>query len=63
MVDWLLKYISVKLDKNQYGGRKGSSTSHYLIDFISYILYNQDLPESEAVLSAMVDYQKAFNRL
>ena len=62
VVDWLMKYISDKLDKNQYGGRRGSSTSHYLIDFISYILYNQDLPEPEAVLSAMVDYQKAFNR-
>ena len=62
VADWLLKFISDKLDINQYGGRKGSSTSHYLIDFISFILYNQDLPESEAVLTAMVDYQKAFNR-
>ena len=40
VVDWLMKYISDKLDKNQYGGRKGTSTCHYLIDFISYILYN-----------------------
>ena len=62
VADWLLKYIEDKLDSNQYGGRKGTSTSHYLIDFISYILYNQDLPESEAVLASMVDYQKAFNR-
>ena len=62
VADWLLSYISDKLDVNQYGGRKGSSTSHYLIDFITFILYNQDLPESEAVLAAMVDYEKAFNR-
>ena len=47
---------------NQYGGRKGSSINHYLIDFISFILYNQDLKEPNAVLAAMVDFQKAFNR-
>ena len=62
VADWLLKYISDKLDRNQYGGRRGTSTSHYLIDFITFILYNQDLTESHAVLAAMVDYQKAFNR-
>ena len=61
-VDWLMVCISDKLDVNQYGGRKGSSINHYLIDFISFILYNQDLKEPNAVLAAMVDFQKAFNR-
>ena len=28
----------------------------------SYILYNQDLKEPKAVLAAMVDFEKAFNR-
>ena len=46
----------------QYGGRKGSSINHYLIDFISYILHNQELPEPMAVLAAMIDFKKAFNR-
>ena len=36
--------------------------NHYLIDFISFILYNQDLTEPLAVLAAMVDFRKAFNR-
>ena len=56
MVDLHLKYISDKQDESQFGDRKGTSTSHYLIDFISSILYNQDLMEPEAVLTAFVDY-------
>ena len=34
VVDWLMVFISDKLDVNQYGGMKGSSINHYLIDFI-----------------------------
>ena len=62
VVEWLSKYISDNIDPNQYGGKKGSSINHYLIDFITFILYNQDLKEPRAVLAAMVDFQKAFNR-
>jgi hypothetical protein len=36
-------------------GLKGSSIVHYLIEFINFILYNQDLKEPHAV-------SKAFNR-
>ena len=50
------------MDLHQYGGRKGTSINHYLIDFISYILYNQDLKEPLTVLTAMIDFKKAFNR-
>jgi hypothetical protein len=62
VLKWLLHYISDKLDLYQYGDRKGTSINHYLIDFITFILYNQDLTEPLAVLAAMVDYRKAFNR-
>ena len=62
VVEWLATYISDKIDVNQYGGRKGSSTSHYLIDFVTFILYNQDLKDAKAVVAAMVDFKKAFNR-
>ena len=62
VLKWLLHYVGDKIDWKQYGGIKGSSISHYLIDFISYILYNQDLKEPRAVLAAMVDFEKAFNR-
>ena len=40
----------------------GCSISHYLIDFVNFILYNQDLRIPHAVVAAMVDFSKAFNR-
>jgi hypothetical protein len=46
----------------QYGGMKGNSTSHYLIELINFILYNQDNKEATAVLACLVDFSKAFNR-
>ena len=58
----LIHFVGDKMDRSQYGGVKGSSTSHYLIDMISYILYNQDLKEPKAVIAALVDFEKAFNR-
>ena len=61
-MDWLIHFVGDKLDWGQFGGIKGSSSSHYLIDMITYILYNQDLREPRAVLAAMVDFEKAFNR-
>ena len=62
VLDWLLKYVGDQLDDFQYGGRKGTSVNHYLIDLITFILYNQDLPEARAVLATMIDFSKAFNR-
>ena len=62
VMEWLLKFVSNKLDWGQYGGKKGSSISHYLIDFVNFILFNQDLQIPQAVLAVLVDYSKAFNR-
>ena len=62
VLDSLLHFVGEKIDWKQYGGVKGSSVSHYLVDFITFILYNQDLKEPRAVLAAMIDYEKAFNR-
>ena len=61
-MSFLLCFVGDKIDWKQYGGVKGSSVNHYLVDFISFILYKQDLKEPRAVLAAMVDYEKAFNR-
>ena len=63
VVSWLLHYIGDQMDWGQYGGLKGSSISHYLIDFVNFILFNQDLNIPYAVLSVMVDFSKAFNRI
>jgi hypothetical protein len=60
---WLLEYVGSQMDWGQYGGMKGSSISHYLIEFVNYILFNQDLNIPHAVLAVMVDFSKAFNRI
>ena len=62
VMEWLLFYIGDRIDWRQYGGQKGSSTAHYLIELINFILYNQDLKEPQAVLAVMIDFSKAFNR-
>ena len=59
---WLLEIIGDKLDFRQYGGTKGNSLTHYLIELLNFILYNQDFKEPTAVLACLVDFSKAFNR-
>ena len=56
-------FIGDKLDLKQFGGRKGVSTTHYLVEFLNFILYNLDLQERHAVLATMVDFSKAFNKI
>ena len=43
VIEWLNEAIGDKIDFTQYGGLKGQSTSHYLIDLVTFVLYNQDL--------------------
>ena len=62
IVEWLLEIIGDKMDFRQYGGMKGNSICHYLIELINFILYHQDNPEPTAVLACLVDFSKAFNR-
>jgi len=58
-----MTYIGDKLDWAQFGGIKGSSITHYLIEFINFIQYNLDLLIPHAVIVAFIDYSKAFNRI
>ena len=59
---WLLEIIGDQIDFRQYGGTKGNSISHYLIELINFILYNQDQNDPTAVLACLIDFSKAFNR-
>ena len=61
IVGWLLDVFGHKLDFRQYGGFRGSSISHYLMEFITFILHQQE-KKSTAVLACFVDFSKAFNR-
>ena len=62
MVIWLMKYVGNKLDPDQFGGKKGHSISHYLIEMTNFILYNQDLSEPHATIASFIDYKQGFNR-
>ena len=55
-------YVEQYIDCWQYGGQKGNSVSHYLIDLINFVQYNQDLNDIQAVLAVAIDFEKAFNR-
>ena len=62
IIKWLLEFVGDKIDPKQFGGQKGNSITHYLVEFINFILYNQDMTNPHAVLALMVDFSKAFNR-
>ena len=62
VMEWLLKYLGDKIDPYQYGGQKENSVAHYLIDFINFVSYNQDIKKIHAVLAVTIDFSKAFNR-
>ena len=62
VIKWLMEYVGDKIDMKQFGGQKGNSITHYIIEFVNFILYNRDMTNPHAVLALMVDFRKAFNR-
>ena len=62
VVTWLLEYIGKKIDIRQFGGSKGNSITHYIIELINFILSHQEDTAPTAILACLVDFSKAFNR-
>ena len=62
VISWLMFHVGDKLDPKQFGGQKGNSISHYIIELINFILYNQDYNLPIGILACAVDFSKAFNR-
>ena len=62
VVKWLMQYIGDKIDPKQFGGLQGNSISHYMIELINFIQYNQDYNLPIGVLACAIDFSKAFNR-
>ena len=62
VVGWLLEYIGDKIDIRQFGGSKGNSITHYIIELINFILSHQEDTAPTAILACLVDFSKAFNR-
>ena len=53
VVVWLMSYLEDKLDFRQYGGLKGNSITHYIIEFINFILSCQDSNDQTAILACV----------
>ena len=60
--DWLLPIVGPYIDPCQYG-LKGASISHYLFQLLRFTHDYLDLKEPFAVVLALVDQSKAFNRV
>ena len=65
LIQWIWPYIAPHLDLDQLGGLPGCSVEHYLIQMLDFIQSNLDKTHKEptAVLLALVDFSKAFNRI
>ena len=57
-----MQFVKFKLDPDQFGGMKGNSINHYLIEMTNFILFNQDLKNPQATLAAFLDFKQGFNR-
>lgn len=60
LLDWAMDEVALR--ENQFGGVKGCSTAHYLLNLWQEILSNSDDNRAASVLTA-VDFAKAFNRV
>ena len=60
VLKWVMEEVSLK--NNQYGGVKGCSTNHMLLEIWQKICNNAEDYRTATVLTA-IDYSKAFNRL
>ena len=61
--DWLLPIVKPFLDPANCGGLRGTSISHYLIRLLHFIHSAVDKNEPHAVVMALIDLSKAFNRV
>ena len=57
-----MSFIVDQVDPRQFGGLKGYSVSHYLIELVTFILYNPDYNHPITVLACTIDFSKAFDR-
>ena len=65
LIQWIWPYIAPHIDLDQLGGLPGCSVEHYLILMLDFIHKNLDKSHKEptAVLAALIDFSKAFNRI
>jgi hypothetical protein len=61
--DWIFPYIEPFIDPGQCGGLKSSSITHYLVRLLHFVHRYLDMKQPHAVLLALIDLEKAFNRV
>ena len=61
--DWIFPFIQPFIDPGQCGGLKGSSITHYLVKLLHFVHSYMDQKQPHAVLLALIDLEKAFNRV
>ena len=62
LIGWLLDDIEDEIDVNQFGNRKGHSTSHYLVKLLNNIFMHAEKPSSISRI-VITDFSKAFDRV
>lgn len=60
MAKWLLEDMESVIDPNQYGNRKGVSTTHYLIKLMDTLHMNANKPGHLSTI-VITDFSKAFD--
>ena len=61
--DWIMEDIGSKIDKSQYGNKKGISTEHMMVNLMDKIFKLLDNNNNRsAVIASMVDWASAFDR-
>ena len=64
LIKWIWPYIHPHLSHDQMGGIPGSSVVHYLTKMLHWILSKVDnANEPTAVIAALIDFSKGFNRM
>ena len=62
LADWLLPIVKPYIDPAQFG-LKGTSINHYLLKILKFTHEFLDLKKPHAVVMALIDQSKAFNRV
>ena len=57
----VVELVGSQLDDRQYGGLKGRSTTHALVDMLHH--WNQALDDGHSVCILFIDYAKAFDHV
>ena len=65
LIRWIRPFIEPHLDIDQLGGLPGCSVNHYLVKMFDFIHQSLDKSSTSptAVVCALVDFSKAFNRI